>query len=368
MNGMLKVKMASNVVPLRAPAPMVRQPTIPDRATRYPDLRYMGSKSRLLPWIFETLNMIDFESVLDPFSGTGCVGYLFKSMDRRVVASDFMNFSSLIARATIANNKVHLDGKAIRQLIDGTPPAHNFIEKNFNGVFYKQEDLKFLDRVSGNIRQLQDPNEQALAFAALFRSCLKRQPRGVFTISGDLSHYDDGRRDLRLSVEEHFLEQIEVYNATVFDNGRKNRALRSDIFELPNERVDLVYLDPPYVPRSDDNCYTKRYHFLEGLSCYWQGLPIDENTKVRKIAKRYTPFSYRREAVEAFDRMFTRFAKSKIALSYSSNGFPDLQQLVELMGKHKKTVTVFEKPHRYHFGTHSKVQRASVTEYLIVGQ
>ncbi|NKM36518.1 DNA methyltransferase [Rhizobium laguerreae] len=328
----------------------------------------MGSKSRLLPWIFETLNAVDFDSVLDPCSGTGCVGYLFKSMDRRVVASDFMNFSSLVARATIANNKVHLDGKAIRQLIDGTAPAHNFIEKNFSGVFYKQEDLKFLDRVSGNIRQLQDPYEQALAFAALFRSCLKRQPRGVFTISGDLSHYDDGRRDLRLSIEEHFLEQIEVYNNAVFDNGRRNKALRSDIFELSNERVDLVYLDPPYVPRSDDNCYTKRYHFLEGLSCYWQGLPIDQNTKVKKIAKRYTPFSYRREAVEAFDRMFARFAKSKIALSYSSNGFPDLQQLVELMGKHKKTVTVFEKPHRYHFGTHSKVERASVTEYLIVGQ
>jgi adenine-specific DNA-methyltransferase len=27
----------------------------------------------------------------------------------------------------------------------------------------------------------------------------------VFTVSGDLSHYDDGRRDLKLSLEEHFL-------------------------------------------------------------------------------------------------------------------------------------------------------------------
>jgi DNA adenine methylase/adenine-specific DNA-methyltransferase len=368
MNRTLRVESASNVIPLRAPHLVEKQSAIPTRATQYPDLRYMGSKSRLLPWIFETLHTIDFDSVLDPFSGTGCVGYLFKSMNRRVVASDFMNFSSLVARATIANNKVHLDGKAIRRLINGTPPAHNFIEKNFDGVFFKREDLKFLDRVSGNIRQLQDPNEQALAFAALFRSCLKRQPRGVFTISGDLSHYDDGRRDLRLSVEEHFLEQIEVYNNAVFDNGRRNKALRSDIFELSNERVDLVYLDPPYVPRSDDNCYTKRYHFLEGLSCYWHGLPIDQNTKVKKIAKRYTPFSYRREAVEAFDRMFARFAKCKIALSYSSNGFPDLQQLVDLMGKHKTKVTVFERPHRYHFGTHSKVERAAVTEYLIVGQ
>jgi hypothetical protein len=60
----------------------------------------------------------------------------------------------------------------------------------------------------------------------LFRSCLKRQPRGVFTVSGDLSHYDDGRRDLRLSLEEHFLEQIEVFNGAIVDNRRVNRAMR----------------------------------------------------------------------------------------------------------------------------------------------
>ena len=340
---------------------------MPPRAAEYPDLRYMGSKARLLPWIFETLSLLDFDSALDPFSGTGCVAYLIKAMGRRVVTSDFLNFPSLIARATVENSVVRLDGKAMRRLLEPTPTAHHFIESTFGGVFYTPDDLRFLDRVSGNIRQLQDPYQQALAFAALFRSCLKRQPRGVFTISGDLSHYDDGRRDLRLSIEEHFLEQIEVYNAAVFDNGRKNQACRSDLFDLPRRKFDLVYLDPPYVPRSDDNCYVKRYHFLEGLSCYWQGLPVDMSTKVRKIAKRYTPFSYRRTAVEAFDRMFKRFKASKIVLSYSSNGFPDLDQLESLMRQYKSSVRVFEKPHRYHFGTHERVERASVTEYLIVG-
>lgn len=354
-----------NVYVLRGRSATV--PELPERAKAYPELRYMGSKTRLLPWIFDTLNLVDFESALDPFSGTGCVSYLMKAMGRRVVASDFLNFTSTVARATIQNNHVHLDGQAIKRLLDRTPSTHKFIEKTFNGVFYTPEDLRFLDRVSGNIGQLQDPYQQALAYAALFRSCLKRQPRGVFTISGDLSHYDDGRRDLRLSVEEHFLEQIEVYNAAVFDNGRKNQALRSDVFQLPRRKIDLVYLDPPYVPRSDDNCYVKRYHFLEGLSCYWQGLPVDKTTKVKKIAKKYTPFNYRREAVEAFDRLFNRFKGSKIALSYSSNGFPDLDQLESLMRRYKNTVRVFEKPHRYHFGTHAGVERASVTEYLIVG-
>lgn len=354
-----------NVVPL---PPKVAIPRLPEQATKYPELRYMGSKKRLLPWIYNVLDGLDFESAMDPFSGGGSVGYLMKAMDRRVVSSDFLNFSSLLARATIENNSVRLDGKSIKRLINPAPAERNFIEKTFSDVFYTREDLQFLDRVSANITTLESPIERAMAYAALFRSCLKRQPRGVFTISGNLERYNDGRRDLKLSLEEHFLEQIEVYNNAVFDNGRRNLALRGDVFELADRKVDLVYLDPPYVPRSDDNCYIKRYHFLEGLSAYWQDMPVDETTKVKKIAKKFTPFSYRRTAIDAFERMFTKFRKSTIALSYSSNGYPDLGELEGLMRKYKTDVRVFEKPHRYHFGTHTNVERASVTEYLIVGR
>jgi len=222
--------------------------------------------------------------------------------------------------------------------------------------------------VSVNIGKLKHPHEQALARAALIRSCLKRQPRGVFTVSGDLSHYDDGRRDLRLSIEEHFLEQIEVFNQIVFDNGRRHTVRQADVFNLNPRGIDLVYLDPPYVPRSDDNCYVKRYHFLEGLSCYWEGLHIMENTKVKKIDKPYTPFGYRRTALDAFDRLFRLYRKSTIVLSYSSNGFPDLDVLEDLLRRYKPDVTTHQRPHRYHFGTHSAVKRAEVSEYLIVGR
>jgi DNA adenine methylase/adenine-specific DNA-methyltransferase len=89
---------------------------------------------------------------------------------------------------------------------------------------------------------------------------------------------------------------------------------------------------------------------------------------VKKIAKRYTPFSYRRTALDAFGRLFARYANSTIVLSYSSNGYPDLAQLEALLRQHKRTIRIFERPHRYHFGTHDAVERASVSEYLIVGR
>ncbi len=341
---------------------------LPDRATAYPELRYMGSKHRLLPWIHTVLQSLPFDTAADPFVGSGCVAYLLKAMGKRVIASDFLNFPTVLATATIANSKHQLDGLAVKRLLAPNSSGPHFIEDTFTGIFFESEDLRFLDRVSANIDSLEHPHQRALASAAVIRSCLKKQPRGVFTVSGDLSHYDDGRRDLRLSIEEHFIEQVQAFNRVVFDNGRRHTVERADVFSLRPSGVDLVYLDPPYVPRSDDNCYMKRYHFLEGLSCYWKGVRIMEDTRVKKIEKPYTPFSYRKTAIDAFDRLFRAYCDSIIVLSYSSNGYPNRHELEYLLRRYKSTVTIYEKPHRYHFGTHDKVERAEVHEYLIVGQ
>lgn len=341
---------------------------LPERVAHYPELRYMGSKHSLLPWIHGVLRRLDFETAADPFVGSGSVAYLLKTMGKRVIASDFLNFPSVLAAATIANGTQRLDGPALKKLLATRRRGPHFIEKTFAGVFYSLDDLRFLDRVCGNIEGLQSEHQRALARAALIRSCLKKQPRGVFTISGDLSRYDDGRRDLRLSVEEHFHEQVEAFNRVVFDNGRRHTVKHADVFSLRPRGVDLVYLDPPYVPRSDDNCYIKRYHFLEGLSCYWRGVKIMADTKVKKIEKPYTPFGSRKTAIAAFDRMFSLYRESTIVLSYSSNGYPDREIIEALLRRYKRKVIAYEKPHRYHFGTHGAVERAQVNEYLIVGQ
>ncbi len=340
----------------------------PERLKRFPQTRYMGSKYRLLPWMHQVFSEIEFDTVLDTCSGSGCVAYLFKAMGKQVTANDFLHMSFTLTQALIENSRVSLGQETVKLLLEYDPRHRHFIENTFAGIFFTMEDLRFLDVISWNIQKLHDPLERALARAALVRSCVKRQPRGVFTVAGDPSRYKDGRRDLLLSLRQHFEEQVAVFNACVFDTGRRHRAMRGDLFEIEPGRFDLVYFDPPYVPRSDDNCYIKRYHFLEGLVTYWEGMPILEDTRVKKIRKPFTPFSYRRNALPAFERMFERFSSSIIALSYSSNGYPDLEQLVAMLRRYKPSVTVHEQDHRYHFGTHGMARRNSTTEYLIVGK
>lgn len=335
----------------------------------YPLIRYMGSKYKLLDWIKSELSKFDFNTVLDGFSGSGAVSYMFKTMNKTVYSNDFLHLSYILTKATTENQSEKITSEDLSLLNREDSPIPDFIQKTFKDIFYTEEELFFLDSVSHNISKLENPYKQALAMAALIRSCIKKQPRGVFTISGNMDKYNDGRRDLRLTLKEHFLEQIEIYNNIIFDTGLENKSFCGDIYHF-NENlypVDLVYLDPPYVPKSDDNCYIKRYHFIEGLSKYWKEEEINYNTKVHKINKKYTPFSYRKTAIDAFENLFQKFSNSIIVLSYSSNGFPDLKTLERLLGKYKKNVIVKTKDHKYHFGNHKSVTRSQVQEYLIIG-
>lgn len=340
---------------------------LPPQMASFPRFRYMGSKFRLLPWICEALKDLDFESATDAFSGSGIVSYLLKAMGKQVRSNDSLSFPSVLTAATVANSATRLNASDVEILLASRArkDEEKFIRRTFEGIFYTPEELTFLDDLWAGIRKLESPFKRSVATAAILRSAIKRQPRGLFTVA-DPGRYNDGRRDLKLSMKEHFNEQVEVYNAAVFSNGMRNTSRCGDVFEM-KPGSDLVYMDPPYVPLADDNCYMKRYHFLEGLSCYWEGKEIVMTSKVRKIVKPFTPFSYRHTAVDAFDRLFRHFSDSIMVLSYSSNAFPDLETLRALMGRYKKSVDVLEKTHRYHFGTHTAAKRNIVQEYLIIG-
>jgi hypothetical protein len=123
-----------------------------------------------------------------------------------------------------------------------------FIQRVYGGIFYTQDELIFLDNLWSGLRKLHSPVKRYLALAALLRSCIKRQPRGVFTISGLDAKYDDGRRDLRLSLKEHFKEQVAKYNAAVFSNAYPNLDCLTQLMGRYKKSIEVL-------------CKPHRYHF-----------------------------------------------------------------------------------------------------------
>lgn len=338
------------------------------RALTYPRLRYMGSKYRLAPHLAATFNGLGGSTLLDAFSGSGFVGYLAKGMGYEVTSNDYLHFPSVISRASMVNDCTQLSDELVAKITGPAADDRSFIQDTFRDVFFTAEDRVFLDSAWSHIDAMEG-FEKDIALAALILSAARKQPRGVFTISGDLSRYDDGRRDLSLPLRDHFKERVAEYNGTVFPTALPGCAFTGDVMDLGDSVYDIVYLDPPYAPPTDDADYTKRYHFLEGLSDYWVGREIMQETKTKKIPKQHSLFANKRTIEDALDATFEKFQDSgAIVLSYSSNALPGLKRLKEMLGTYKAKVTVKEIDHQYHFGTHAAATRRSVQEYIITGR
>jgi DNA adenine methylase/adenine-specific DNA-methyltransferase len=341
-------------------------PAVPlGRVGEFPRLRYMGSKYRLVPGLARVFTELGGRTALDAFSGSGVVSYLFKTLGYQTTCNDFLAFPAAIARATVVNQDQVLTPEEIDAVCGPPADDRDFVQRTFAGLYFTAGDRAFLDSAWSHIDRMSG-HKRDLAIAALVLASARRQPRGVFTVT-DL-RYDDGRRDLRLPLREHFRERAAEYNRVVFDSGQPCLALSGDVFALPSQPYDVVYLDPPYAPPRDDNCYIKRYHFLEGLSVYWRGQTIMENTRTKKLPKRYTPFSYPRTVTDALRRTFRQFRDSAIVLSYSSNAVPDSHAIENLLREVKDDVEVRLTDHTYTFGTHSAARRRTAVEYLFIGR
>ena len=332
----------------------------------YPPTRFMGSKQKLLTELWNVASRFNFNSVVDLFSGSGIVSYMFKAQGKQVISNDYMAMSATFTKAMVENQNTTLPLQEAKALLKDCP-TDDFVSNTFRGLYYTDEENHLIDVLRTRIKNIEYPYQRAIAMTALIRACTKNRPRGIFTYTGH--RYDDGRKDLKKTLAEQFLEAIEAVNNAVFDNHQPNKSIRGDALLLETNHPDLVYMDPPYYSPLSDNEYVRRYHFVEGLACDWQGVTMQEHTKTKKFKSYPTPFSSRTGAADAFDKLIERFKDSILIISYSSNSQPTKEEMLRILGRHKKNVEVVPVDYRYSIGTQHKgaANRNKVEEYFFLG-
>ena len=340
-----------------------------EQVDHYPSTRYMGSKNKLLEQIWGVASQFTFDTAVDLFSGSGIVGYMFKSQGKNVISNDYMAMSATFTKAMIENSSVILTEKDKASLLKPNSKSDCFVENTFQGLYFSDDDNVLIDNVRANIKKLRNPYKIAIAKAALIRACLKKRPRGIFTYVG--YKYDDGRKDLKASFEQQFLDAIDAINNSVFDNGTSNKSRHGDAMSFaPIKGKALIYIDPPYYSPLSDNEYVRRYHFVEGIARDWKDVEIQENTLTKKFKSYPTPFSSRNGASEAFHQLFKKHKDHILVVSYSSNSLPTMDEMVSIMARYKSHVEVIPVDYKYSFGNQShKVgdNKNTVQEYLFVG-
>lgn len=335
------------------------------RFHKLPKTQYLGSKERLVNWIYENAPK-DIETVFDAFSGTSVVGYIFKSKGKRVVGNDFLKFNFHIGKAVIENKNQILDEGDLQILFRKNGSAGTLIEDVFSGVFFERDQAQFLDNFRANVDLLKDDIKKSLALAVMSRALTRKILLGHFAHLSALRYSKDPLRIKRnptiaRPLKDLFLELVDEYNGAIFDNGKDNEFYCEDTTELIKklDDVDLVYFDPPYCGCHPD--YQAFYHFLETFVEYWKDKEFVNGTK-SYFPKKASGFVQKSEIINTFAELFE--ASSHIPywlISYNSKSYPEKNTMIDLIERHKQ-VKVYEYEYQNHYG--GKGSRKGTREYL----
>lgn len=321
--------------------------------------RYIGSKQKLLDWIFTIINKECSGNLFaDIFAGTGVVSAFASNYFKEIIINDFLYSNYVIYQAFFGDGE--WDSKKIENLIknfnnifsDNLPD--NYFSENFGDKYFSRSTAK----VIGFIREYIEKNKNYLTnkeYCMLIASLIYAMDK----VANTVGHYDAYFR--KEYITDRFfmrpIDPIDVKKVTLYREDANLLAKRI--------KADIVYVDPPYNSRQ----YSRFYHVLETLTkwekpkLYGTALkPEPENISdyckvqakdrltelVRDLDAKYLVVSYN----NTYDSK-SNSSKNKITLQ-------EIKNILTLKGRTK----VFEKDYR-HFNA-GNTEFNNHKEYLFV--
>ena len=330
----------------------------------FPSTRYQGSKRKILDWISETVQDLEFETVLDAFGGTGSVSYLFKVLGKSVTYNDILTFNHYVGKALIENQNILITEKDIDFILDFESLSNpdNFISKTFDDFYFTKEENVWLDNSIQRIEMLSADNleettiKRCMCFYAIFQSCLRKRPfnlfhrKNLYLRTNKVERNFGNKTTWEKSFESEFRNFIKELNNSIFNNQLPCYSINESAFDIENN-FDLVYFDIPYIKARGSNetsDYERCYHFLEGMTDYnnWKDR-IDYNSiNLRFVRSEENPFSPA-NILESIRRLFKNYQNSILVFSYKIGGSPSIEVIESLMREFKPVVETRSKHYKY---------------------
>ena len=344
----------------------------PQLAHQFPSTRYQGSKAKLANWIWDKISKLRFDSCLDAFGGTGAMAYRLKQAHKQVTYNDYLRFNYWIGRALVENSSLQLTHRDMQWILGTHDVCYpSLIADTFADTYFTDDENRWLDRIVTNIHQMDNVYKKSLAFFALAQSCIVKRPynlfhrKNLYIRTAEVTRSFGNKTSWDRPFVEWFRQFVEEANLAVFDNGKANKALNQDVFDIEGD-FDLVYLDPPYISaRGVGVDYRDFYHFLEGLANYERWLKqIDMTSKHRRLLPQPNDWTDKNRIYRAFERVFDKYADSILVVSYRSDGIPSEPELIKLLKQFKTDVRV----ERYRNYQYALSKNKSSSEVLLIGQ
>ena len=300
-------------------------------------MRYIGNKTRLLPFILRTLNKggIVVGSVHDAFAGTASVSRALKARGWRVHSSDLLVSSYVFQRAyVVADCADPLLGEMASELA-ALAPRESFISRHFSpaGGSESEGRMYFTPANAGRIdaarEELESWRKAGRVDEDNYYLLLAAIIEGADRVANTAGVYASYMKQWQPNARRAFGVAPEV----PVKGAQPARAHLMDAIEAAKSigEVDLLYIDPPYNSRQ----YVAYYHIPEILARGWTESAPAIRGKVGLLAgeEGRSQWSHGRRVQKLFSALLSATTATHALISFNSEGHLPPEVLLSLLTK-----------------------------------
>jgi adenine-specific DNA-methyltransferase len=315
-------------------------------------IKYLGSKRVIVPRLVELFGQLDgVERVADLFSGTSRVGHALKRAGFAVTANDHNRYAATLARCYVqADHEKHAEAATVRLAELATlPPEPGYFSRTFckESRFFQPHNGARIDAIRTRIDEWAAAGELTDELEAILLVSLMEAADRVDSTTGVQMAYL--KSWAARSHNELELRLPELLPRALAGPGRALCLDATEAAALVADKVDAVYLDPPY----NQHKYLGNYHIWETLVC--NDTPESYGIAKKRVdcRDRSSDFNSKPRAPEALRAVIeATLAGDRVrhlVLSFSNEGYHSRPDLESMLAPHGK-LEVLELDHKRYVG------------------
>jgi adenine-specific DNA-methyltransferase len=315
-------------------------------------MRYIGNKTRLLPFILHTLERsgVGVGSVHDAFAGTASVSRAFKAKGWRVLSSDLLMSSYVFQRAYVVAEAADSSLEDMARELSSLAPRDGFITRHFSasqpsgtsgGMYFTVENA---GRIDAAREQLETWKRAGAISEDSYYLLLAAIIEGADRVANTAGVYASYMKRWQPNAKRRF----EVISEMPVKGAQPATAVLMDATEAASSigEVDLLYIDPPYNSRQ----YVAYYHIPEILARGWMDSAPTIRGKVGLLAgdEGRSQWSHGRRVEKLFSGLLAASGARHALISFNSEGHlsPDALQSLLAKASMDGEVRHFSEPYR----------------------
>ena len=315
-------------------------------------MRYIGNKTRLLPFILRTLRKcgIPVGIAHDAFAGTASVSRALKAEGWGVHSSDLLMSSYVFQRAYVVADTVDPSIREMAADLAKLPPVRSFVTRHFSpaGAAENEGRMYFTPANAGRIdaarEELETWRKAGRVGDDTYYLLLAAIIEGADRVANTAGVYASYMKRWQPNARRTF----EITPEIPAQGARPAQAHLMDATEAARSigQVDLIYIDPPYNSRQ----YVAYYHIPEILARGWTDSPPAIRGKVGLLAgeEGRSQWSHGRRVQKLFSALLASTTASHALVSFNSEGHVDPDVLLSLLTRASVDgeVSHFRQPYR----------------------